>query len=213
VVILVGCLLACLGAVAKVREVDSERAAVEKQLQESQTIAQTQKDSENKYLDTRAQIKYLESSVSTQAYVPTLLKQLEHTGESVNLKVMGVRPKTVADVVVKKPATDSSTPSTDATAAAPPPTKPYDEVEIDLTLEGDYMNALDFLYRLTSFPKILAVNTVQMDPVGGPGALIGSPRLTITMNVTAFVFKETKESTTKATGTAIVPGRTGHEAG
>jgi len=213
-VIFVCCLLACVAALAKVKEVDSERAKVEKQLQDSRSIAETQGDSENRYLDTRAQIRYLESSVSTQAYVPTLLKQMEHLGKSVNLKVIGVRPKAPeARAVAATPAAGSAV--TDTAAAKPPPPKPYDEVMVDVTLEGSYMNALDFLYRLTSFPKIIAVNTVQMDPVAAtPGANVtGGPKLTIIVNVTAFVFKESHASSKKATSASAASGRTGNEAG
>lgn len=212
--IFVCCLLACLGAVAKVRKVDGERARVEKQLKESQRIAETEQDSLNRYLDTKAQIKYLEASVSTQAYVPTLLKQLEHMGRSVNLKVIGVRPKPNE----AKPARQASSggegeaASADQEAASkPPPPKPYDEAEIEVTLEGTYMNALEFLSSLTSFPKIIAVNTVQMDPVATP-YLVGAPRLTITMSVTAFVFKEPAKRGEKKVESAST-GRAGNEAG
>lgn len=219
-VILVCCLLACLGALAKVREVDGERAKVAKQVEDSQSVAQTQRDSENRYIDTRAQIRFLESSVATQAYVPTLLKQIEHLGKSVNLKVIGVRPKVDASAAVKKkPASDGTSKSSSADssatapAAKPEPPKPYDELSIDLQLEGNYMNALDFLYRLTSFPKIVAVNTVQMNPTGSIG-VIGSPRLTIDINVTAFVLKENKPAAEKTTTqSARAAGRSGNEAG
>lgn len=211
------CLLACLGGIAKVREVDGERAKVAKQVRDSQSIAQTQRDSENRYIDTRAQIRFLESSVSTQAYVPTLLKQIERLGKSVNLRVIGVRPK-VDNAPKPKPApvegetTASADGAAGAAAAKPEPPKPYDELTIDLQLEGNYMNALDFLYRLTSFPKIVAVNTVQMSPSGLNG-ISGSPKLAIDINVTAYVFKQTPASARKAHDTAEVTGRTGNEAG
>lgn len=216
VVIFVGCLLACLGAFAKVREVDGERYKVAKQVKESQTIAQTQRDSQNRFIDTRAQIRFLESSVATQDYVPTLLKQIEHLGRSVNLKVVGVRPKidNAPKIATPPPAeAGKSASAADGTPAPKPePPKPYDELSIDLRLEGSYMNALDFLYRLTSFPKIIAVNSVQMAPTEVMG-LVGSPKLTIDISVTAFVFKQIPASAKKTTGTARVPGRSGNEAG
>lgn len=215
-VVFVCCLLGCLGAMQKTRAVDSERAAVEKQVRDSQMVAQTQRDSENKYNDTRAQIRCLESSVSTQAYVPSLLKQIEHLGKTVHLRVVGVRPK-APDAnagLAKKTAADAasqgsgSTPAS-AAAAKPEPPKPYDELTVDLELEGNYMDALDFLYRLTSFPKIIAVNNVQMSPDSST-SLAESPKLTIRINVTAFVFKEASPS---KKATASTPGRTKNEAG
>jgi Tfp pilus assembly protein PilO len=215
------CLLSCLAAVGKIRSVDGERSKVEKQVRESQMVAQTERSSENKYLDTRAQIRCLESSVSTQSYVPTLLKQIEHLGKSVHLKVLGVRPK-AADpnvALAKKQATQAAAQNGQAgadgavAAATPPPAKPYDQIEVELELEGNYMNALDFLYKLTSFPKILAVNSVQMNP--GSGLMAAeSPRLSIKINATAFVFKEASPSKGKPLdGAAKAPGGRGNEAG
>jgi hypothetical protein len=52
------------------------------------------------------------------------------------------------------------------------------------------MDALDFLYKLTSFPKIIAVNEVGMDPPTSRMLTLGSPTLTMTLKVTAFVLKE-----------------------
>lgn len=217
------CLLACLGTVQKIKTVDKEKAAVEKQVRESQTLAQTQRVSENKYLDTRAQIRCLEESVSDQAYVPTLLKQIEHLGKSVKLKVIGVRPKVEPNSsrAKKQSASEQSAEAgksgqsgqPTATAKKAEPAKPYDELQVELQLEGNYMNALDFLYRLTSFPKIMAVNSVQMNPTTGC-ALSESPQLNIQINVTAFIFKEVPPITKKpAVGTAQASRRSENEAG
>ncbi len=225
--VFVCCLLACFWAMQKTSQVSAEKARAEKEIRDNQAIAQTQHDSENKYLDTRAQIRCLESSVSTQAYVPTLLKQIEHLGKSVNLKVNGVRPKAPdpnAGLAKKMAAQTASSGaggqspaggSAAAPAAKPEPPKPYDELEVDLELEGNYMNALDFLYKLTSFPKIMAVNSVQMDPDNSPGqAITDSPKLKIKINLTAFVFKEPAPAKKPAAGdTASLTGRTGNEAG
>ncbi|MGI6295200.1 MAG: type 4a pilus biogenesis protein PilO [Armatimonadota bacterium] len=194
------CVLSCLAAIGKVRSVDTEKRQVETQLRDSQMIAQTQISTENKYLDTRAQIRCLESSVSTQAYVPTLLKQIENLGRSVDLKVLGVRPLPPDPNVAlaKKQAAAAAADSSGGAAAAerPEPPKPYDELGVDLELEGHYMNALDFLYKLTSFPKILAVNSLEMTPQSGSGDA-GSTKLSIKINATAFVFKETSNSKQK----------------
>jgi len=225
-VVFVCCLLGCLWAVQRTKAVDGERAAVEKQVRDSQTVAQKQRDSENKYTDTQAQIRCLEASVSTQAYVPSLLKQIEHLGKTVHLKVVGVRPKApdpnagLAKKMQAEAASQGSqqsggtTPAT-AAAAKPEPPKPYDELQVDLELEGSYMDALDFLYRLTSFPKIIAVNNVQMTP-DSSGSFAASPKLDIRINCTAFVFKAaspTKKLDKPAAGTASAQGGTKNEAG
>lgn len=203
------CLLSCLAAVGKVRSVDSEKRQVETQLRDSQMIAQTQISTENRYLDTRAQIRCLESSVSTQAYVPTLLKQIENLGRSVNLKVLGVRPLPPDPnaALAKKQAAAAASENSGSSAASekPEPPKPYDELRVDLELEGHYMNALDFLYKLTSFPKILAVNSLEISPQSGSVG-DGNTKLSIKINATAFVFKETPNSPQKtADGCTGVP--------
>lgn len=244
-VIFLGCAFACFGAMQWIKGLNTERDAAEKQVADGRKIAQTQRDSENKYLDTRAQIRCLEASVSTQAYVPTLLKQIERLGKSVDLKVLGVRPKAPDPNagLAKKVASDGASQGGQAGAAPggapgaagaagapaaqkPEPPKPYDELEVDLELEGEYMNAIDFLYRLTSFPKIMAVKSIQMNP-GGDTSLLSSPVLNIRMTVTAFVFKEgapttqpaaqpgspTASPVPAANGSAKVEGRAGNEAG
>ena len=119
------CVLSCLAAIGKVRSVDTEKRQVETQLRDSQMIAQTQISTENKYLDTRAQIRCLESSVSTQAYVPTLLKQIENLGRSVDLKVLGVRPLPPDPNVAlaKKQAAAAAADSSGGAAAAERPSR------------------------------------------------------------------------------------------
>ena len=49
-----------------------------------------------------------------------------------------------------------------------------------LEVQGKYMDALAFIYKLTSFPKIIAVNTVEMSPKADERRMgLGSPSLTI----------------------------------
>jgi Tfp pilus assembly protein PilO len=232
VVMLVVCLLGCVAAMQKINSLNDETAAVEKQVRDSRSVAQTQRDSENRYLDTQAQIRCLESSVSTQAYVPTLLKQVERLGRSVHLRVMGVRPKAPDPNagLAKKMAAQAASQggqggqggaNAPVTVEKPEPPKPYDELEVDFEMEGNYMDALDFLYKLTSFPKIVAVNNVEMTPDSDHG-LGESPRLTIRINATAFVFKEASPSAGQigpghhapsGAGAAGASGGTGNEAG
>lgn len=227
-VIFIGCVFGCLGALKKLNGIQAELAAKEKQVSESNKIAQTQRESQTKYEDASNQLRYLESSVSTQAYVPTLLKQVEYLGESVNLKMLGVRPQAPdpsASMTKKAASTDaagesgaSSADGSSGTAQQAQKPKPYDELKIDLELEGQYMNALDFLYRLTTFPKIIAVNSVQMSPAGNKSTT-GSPCLDIRISITAFVLKSSEpapgSSTTPASAVSAAAGegRTGNEAG
>lgn len=205
VVIFFGCVLAYVGAAGKLRAVAQELQSKQKQVRDSEKVVERLETSRLRYLDTQAQLRYLETSVSTRNYVPTLLRQLEHLGKSVSLKVLAVRPEPKkADTMVVRKLSSASNASegnveqaSEETAAlkkkhAAKLDKPYDELKIDLELEGKYMNALDFLYRLTSFPKIVAVNFVQMTPICSSGMPLSCPNLTIKMNITAFVFRDPK---------------------
>jgi Tfp pilus assembly protein PilO len=201
-VVLFGCLLTYVAAAGKIKAAVAELERKEKEVAESRLMAQKLEKSKLDYLDARSQVRNLEASVSTKEYVPTMLKQLEHLGRSVNLKVLSVRPapapKTTASRSISSGAKASegnveaaSKPKSGEAGgqAVKKPAQPYTELKVDLEIEGRYMNALDFLYKLTSFPKIVAVNAVEIQPESDKAA-IGAPRLTVKMNATAFVLKD-----------------------
>lgn len=219
VAIFFGVMLIYLAAAGKMRSLASELSTKEKEVQDSKKIALTLQQSKLEYLDSRAQIRCLESSVSTQAYVPTMLKQLEYLGRSINLKVLGVRPQPIVEAQPAQSSSSGSQAASGSTGSAESGTpkaeaKPYDELQVEIELEGSYMNALDFLYRLTSFPKIVSVNSMQIIP-SGPTEALRSPKLNIKMNVTAFVFKANKAAQPAAQGQAssAEERRAGNEAG
>jgi len=202
VLILFGCVLGYLAAAGKLSSALSEMEAKAKSVDESREIAQKLEASKLAYLDARSQVRYLEASVSTQEYVPTLLKQLEQLGRSVNLKVLGVRPSQEKQKTsVKRSISSGREASEDniesASAAKPEAdgkparkTEPYDELKVEIQLQGRYMDALDFLYKLTSFPKIIAVDEVEMSPPANMRFVSGSPALTMKLKVTAYVLKD-----------------------
>ena len=168
----------------------------EKRVEENKKIADRLQQAEQRCTAAQAQVSFLERSVSRRDYVPTLLKQLEQLGKTVDLKVVGVRPK----VEPPKPTTPKPPEGAASGGAAkeqpgekstPPPAKapkPYDSLSIDFEVEGSYADLTTFLTRITSFPKILEVNTIQIAPAANR-KLRGSPILAIQINVTAYVFK------------------------
>lgn len=158
---------------AKKAEVDGKR----KQVEDGDRTAKRLTQVEMEYAETANKIRYLESSVSQQTYVPGLLKQMEQTAKSVNMTVDSVRP-------------------TFEYAPAPPADKearknfkpwPYDKVHIEMQVRGTYWNVAQLLYRLTEFPKILAVDRLQINPPGDVSK--GSPQLNVTLAVTGYLFK------------------------
>lgn len=204
VAIFFGCVLVYLGAAGKLNSVNAELKSKQEKVQASRKIAQTLEESRLRFLDTRAQIRYLETSVSTHAYVPTLLKQIENLGKSVNLRVVAVRPKAeVQTKTVRRLSSGAQASEGKVEAASESKADPlakegkeaepkhYDELGIQISLRGKYMNALDFLYRLTSFPKIISVNSVNLRSIERSDNMPAmSPNLDITIEATAFVFRD-----------------------
>jgi len=212
-----------------------ELSAREEQVANSRKIAQRLEFSRDQYVEAHDRLRLLERSVSPAAYIPTLLKQLENTGRQVHLKVLAVRPRPEPVAPVNSAANRSGNPEEQqsATSASPPPRKrpapkTYDTLHIDIEVEGSYWNTMAFLQRLTEFPKIVAVDGLQIMPTAQPCSPRTSPLLTIQLSLRAFVFPEdsgpTPDVSIKPVGQAAQPvtgsveadgrnGRSEHEAG
>lgn len=119
---------------------------------------------------------HLEKNVPTVAYVPTLLRELEATGKSSGLEVLGVRP------VVKAvgPAT---------APGGRPERKPYNDLDIEVRVRGNYGGTLTFVQALNHFPKIVEARAVSIEPKPIPGQL-GKPPLEATFRLRAYIFPE-----------------------
>jgi Tfp pilus assembly protein PilO len=124
----------------------------------------------------------LEKGVSTRAFVPTFLRQLEALGKSVNLEVASVRPKVDAPQPVQ---TDEKG------KRKKTPVEPYTKLNLDIEVNGKYRDVVRFLNQVTSFPKIVAIHDVQLAPTSQMkmGSL-ASPVLNVKLNATAFILKE-----------------------
>lgn len=179
------------GKVSNARAVLHER---ESQVEDGRLIAKRLQMSELRYSEAQQELAYLERSTTTREYIPTLLKQIEGLAKSVNLKVTSVRP---AAAPPEPPRRESGSEGEDAAAESKPAKPLYDEQRIDIHLEGSYSNALSFILRLNTFPKILTVNSVEASPLGG-GERINPDRLNIKLNVTAFIMDEKPDEVAKA---------------
>ena len=231
VILFFGCILAYMAAAGKLKSAAAQLTESKEQASSAKGIIQKLEKSRLDYLDAKSQLRCLETSISTKDYVPTMLKQLEHMGTSVNLKVLGVRPQNLPHAIpVRKMSSGADAASGNVTSASEQkpgietadkekPVAPYDELKVDLEVEGRYMSALDFLYKLTSFPKIVAVNSIEISPIASSLFSPSSPNLSIKINVTAFVFKdESKTEANASKGAAVsenpaTKGGTGNEAG
>jgi len=187
------------GAVAfwdKVSAATVKMEAKKKQVEEAQKTAMSLQESKLEYADVKSQLQNLEQSISTEAYMPTLLKQLESLCQSVDMSVLSVRPVKTDDANTKDSKSGKKADATDASGKdAKKEDKPsqsfYKEQKIDVEVGGSYLNALDLIYRMTSFPKIVAVNSVQMSP--SVNTEIGSPPLKVQLSITAFILNESQD--------------------
>lgn len=203
-------LLAIAGGAAafwnQISVVTANMEAKKKQVEEAQKMASSLQESKLEYEDVKSQLQNLEQSISTEAYIPTLLKQVEGLCQSVDMKVLSVRPikmeetKSKDDKSSNASAKDAS--GNDVKKDNTPSQPFYKEQKIDIEVGGFYLNSLDLIYKVTSFPKIIAVNSVQMTPTVSTTDVIGSPPLKIQMSVTAFILNESADKSTQPSTTS-----------
>jgi Tfp pilus assembly protein PilO len=203
--------------------------AKKKQVEEAQRMALSIEESKLEYSDVQSQLQNLEQNISTEEYIPTLLSQMESLCQSVDMKVLSVRPVMIEESKAKKSkdskSSDDANAPKDADASKDTPGKEgkkanvpsqpfYKEQKIDIEVGGYYLNALDLIYKITSFPKIVAVNSVQMSPaVSSARGAFGSPPLKVQMSVIAFILNEPTDKPTEPTATADDKAGTSEGAG
>jgi Tfp pilus assembly protein PilO len=154
------------------------------------------------YDDTASQLSFLESSVSQNQFVPTLLQQLQTLAESTNLQVQSVKPGILASMQAKPTASPAaSAPASTAPAASntgpqliavkqSPPA--YDTQPISLQVNGTYPEIMAFIYDLPKFPKILSLQSIALHPAAGPATAKKDasivPVVQATLLINAYVF-------------------------
>jgi Tfp pilus assembly protein PilO len=148
------------------------------------------------YNATKARAQFLETSVSAQSYVPTLLQQLQGLAAQTHLTVDAVRPGAITAPVVVKPAAsgDNASAASSDTPTKTAPRPPYDTLGIDVDVTGSYAHTVAFLYGLTRFPKIISVDAAQITPgpVSPSAGGASSAMLTTKLHLTAFVFHDSQ---------------------
>lgn len=165
-----------------IRQIDAQTHQYE---QEAFTGRSTAKRLASARLDAETvtrELKDLEAQVVPELFLPTLLRQVDALAKRNGLEVMAL--KHTLDVSPKEP--DSGASEEEQKAFRP---LPYDRDRIDLEVRGTYWGVARFLYRLTKFPKILAVETVTERPA--EQATPQSGRIIATIRMTGFVFQPT----------------------
>lgn len=120
-----------------------DESELQAQLQESQATVDS----------TKTQLQHLEQAVPSLAYVPTLLTELELLGKHNNITVTGVRP-----VLNEKQQKDTAEKKSGQKKAG------YEEMLIDISGRGSYADVMAMVNALKTFPKIVAIQTVGLQP-------------------------------------------------
>lgn len=136
------------------------------------------KHAQDELRNAQEELRFLEKSVSEKTFIPTLLKQLEEAARRHQLQVQSVRLQNPP-----APTTAAATPDGEKTEQ-----KEYEEQPIEISVSGRYTNIMQFLDGLSRFPKIVAVDRVQLRPK--PRDYRYDPvQLDFTISVTAFIFR------------------------
>jgi hypothetical protein len=163
----------------------------------------------------REQLRFLESGVSDAAYVPTLLKQIEELAVQTNNRVLGVQPQRVQEAPNRlqqrrDPEAQASGEGGADDKEKPQKAEPYTPLGIQITLVGGYRSTQAFIERLTQFPKIVAVEEMQLRPHrGGPSEKDASALLDVEINLVAFVMKAKPQPRRSEAGTVSASAAVG----
>lgn len=169
----------------------SKVASMKKELAEASQLPAQVIKSHEMLQAAMQELTHLETGVSTAAYVPTLLKELQSTGEQCGLAITGVRPVPKAPPKQKK----------GQSAEAKPARKPYEELDVEVKCRGSFSATMTFLQKLADFPKIVGVRHMSLDPKTAADSLtLEGIESTITMRVYVFsTAQESSEESAKAT--------------
>lgn len=139
------------------------------------------------FAQTKAVLAHLEPGVPEDrkaTYLPTLLKQLQKLADDTDVKLEQLNPgQSTAQVNPTPPAGNPSDPN-----AAPPPAPSEQKVPLNIRMEGTFAQLMAFLEGLKSFPKVVQIDTMQLQPrLSGKSAAGVAPKLGITMEANATV--------------------------
>ncbi len=140
-------------------ELKARTQAAEQQVEEGRSIAQRLEQTQQRYQNMVQQLQHLELSVSERAYIPTLLKQLESAAKSYRLTVLSVRPSNAPASQKKAQPEDE-----EGKDEEKKPAEPYERQTIEVGVRGQFWDVMRFTENLTRFPKILAVERLQLRP-------------------------------------------------
>lgn len=153
-------------------------AQLQEQTREQDKIYNKLAESKQQLTDLQTKLAHLEQGIPDSAFIPTMLKNLADFGKQQHVEVTGLRPVAVRS---------STTPAKDKFNDK----KPYEPLDMTLKGKANYTDLLAFVQSLNTFPQIVTVRTLAIQP-GGSRAKDGDRRLDVTIGLRAFLFKQVK---------------------
>lgn len=142
---------------------DADVARKQSEVGTSEEIARRYQGTLDNYNAAMEQLKFVEPSMTQDAYVPTLIQQLTRMAAMDHLKLTSVRPGTPADPPPPaKPANSGS--GGDASDAKKDAPSPYKLMPVSIGLEGTYAQIMTYVFHLTKFPKIVMLQGMTLSP-------------------------------------------------
>lgn len=198
----------CYWQYGQTQETADKFAKREKEVGDEASVRRRLQEAAISLEQARAEVQFLEQSVSDEWYVPTLIKQLEAGAKSVNLKLVGIRPQAPKQTPAKQTEEEKKKEAEDGTPRPKPERKPYRELDLQISVAGNFWDIMRFLKDLNTFPKILSVRQIQLAPRANAPGVAGSDDLDAQMIVRAFVFSRQPDSSARANSgtTTTTPG-------
>jgi len=177
--------------------VQGDVSALKSEVKDEKQVQQELDAAKAKLDECSVKLKHLEEGIPDTAYIPTLMQELEKTGNQYGIKVLGVRPIPKQSAPVKKTGDDAAT--------APTEKKSYDELAIEVKGVGSYGSAMRWVNSLEQFPKIIAARSVQLSPKAEPGKTEST--LDITIELRAYVFPDSAKKSDLQNKSASLEGK------
>jgi Tfp pilus assembly protein PilO len=178
----------------------AQYTAHQTELGQAQQLGAQSATLQTKLLADQVQLGHLEKALSTKEYVPTLLTQLQQLATETHNTILTLKPVAPPPGPAQpqpaqqgNQANQNGTQSNGQTASGSSPAQvAYDNIQVELDIQGSYRNVMGFLMRLTEFPKIIEVNKFQVSSQGaapGPSGAQGDSMITANIGFLAYILK------------------------
>lgn len=165
-----------------------------REVQEGERIRERREEVMTLLKEDQMRLQFLEQGVSDATYVPTLLRQMEQLARNTSNDVIAVRPQ----IIVEAPTRLQQRRDPEATGketkvdeeAKKKAMEPYVPLGVEVHLVGNYDSIQAFLQQLQRFPKIIAVESLNMKPNSGYTIRGGQLEVTAELRLKAFIMKQ-----------------------